>query len=41
MAKVALSFPGWKQGRVASAVFEVPVVDPPTARTETASKAGN
>jgi hypothetical protein len=26
-AKVTVSFPGWEQGRVAPAAFEVPVVE--------------
>jgi hypothetical protein len=28
-AKVTLSFPGWKEGKVASAVFEVPIKEKP------------
>jgi len=28
MAKVTLSFPDWKEGKVAPATFEIPVVDP-------------
>jgi hypothetical protein len=28
MAKVTLSFADWKEGKVAPATFEVPVVDP-------------
>jgi hypothetical protein len=27
-AKVTLSFPDWKEGKVAPATFEVPVVEP-------------
>jgi len=27
-AKVTLSFPDWKEGKVAPATFEIPVVEP-------------
>jgi hypothetical protein len=27
-AKVTLSFPDWKEGKVASSTFEIPIVDP-------------
>jgi hypothetical protein len=33
-AKVTLSFPDWKEGRVAPATFFVPVVDKPPAPKE-------
>jgi hypothetical protein len=42
-AKVRLSFPDWKEGRVASSTFEIPIVDPepaaPTAESGVQSAA--
>jgi hypothetical protein len=32
--KVTLSFPAWKEGKVAPATFEVPVVDPEPKATK-------
>jgi hypothetical protein len=31
-AKVTISFPDWKEGKVASAIFDVPVVKAPAAQ---------
>lgn len=40
-AKVTLSFPDWKDGRVAPATYEVPVVDPEPKAENRAASAGS